>query len=106
LIDAKTDTPIWVEQYNEQVADIFVLQNDVAKKIADAIAAVVTPAEMEQIEKRPTKNLLAYDYYLQALDPYYSRTQEGLEKAISLFDKAIAQDPEFALAYANGYGLF
>ena len=101
LIDAKTDTPIWVEQYNEQVADIFVLQNDVAKKIADAIAAVVTPAEMEQIEKRPTKNLLAYDYYLQALDPYYSRTQEGLEKAISLFDKAIAQDPEFALAYAN-----
>lgn len=44
---------------------------------------------------------MAYDYYLQALDPYYSRSEEGLEKAISLFEKAIEQDPEFALAYAN-----
>ncbi len=101
LIDALTDTPIWVEQYSREVEDIFELQNDVAKKIADAIEAVVTPSELEQIEKKPTENLLAYDYYLQALDPYYSRTNEGLEKAISLFEKAIEQDPEFALAYAN-----
>lgn len=101
LIEASSDTPIWVEQYNQEVVDVFTLQNDVAKKIADAIEAVVTPAELEQIEKRPTENLVAYDYYLQALDPYYSRTNEGLEKAISLFEKAIAQDPEFALAYAN-----
>ena len=101
LINASTDTPIWVEQYNREVEDIFELQNDVAKKIADAIAAVVTPTELEQIEKKPTENLLAYDYYLQALDPYYSRSEEGLEKAISLFEKAIEQDPEFALAYAN-----
>ena len=101
LINASTDTPIWVEQYSREVEDIFELQNDVAKKIADAIAAVVTPTELEQIEKKPTENLLAYDYYLQALDPYYSRSEEGLEKAISLFEKAIEQDPEFALAYAN-----
>jgi len=101
LIEASTDTPIWVEQYNQQVEDIFAVQNDVAKKIADAIAAVVTPAELEQIEKKPTENLLAYDYYLQALDPYYSRTTEGLQTAITLFEKAIEQDPEFALAYAN-----
>ena len=101
LINASTDTPIWVEQYSREVEDIFELQNDVAKKIADAIAAIVTPAELEQIEKKPTENLLAYDYYLQALDPFYSRSEEGLEKAISLFEKAIEQDPEFALAYAN-----
>lgn len=101
LIDASTDTPIWVEQYNQEVEDIFAVQNDVAKKIAHAIAAVVTPAELEQIEKKPTENLLAYDYYLQALDPYYSRTTEGLKTAIKLFEKAIEEDPEFALAYAN-----
>lgn len=101
LIDASTDTPIWVEQYNQEVVDIFALQNDVAKKIADAIEAVVTPAELEQIEKKPTDNLLAYDYYLKALDPYYSQTPEGLQKAILLFKKAIEQDPEFASAYAN-----
>jgi TolB-like protein/AraC-like DNA-binding protein/Tfp pilus assembly protein PilF len=101
LIDASTDTPIWVEQYNRKVVDIFALQKDMAKKIADAIKAVVTPAELEQIEKKPTENLLAYDYYLQALDPYFSQTKEGLEEAIPLFQKAIEQDPHFALAYAN-----
>ncbi len=101
LIEASSDTPIWVGQYNQEVVDIFALQNDVAKKIADAIEAVVTPAELEQIEKKPTENLLAYDYYLRALDPYYSETTEGLEKAIPLFQKAVEQDPQFALAYAN-----
>ncbi|WP_396636372.1 helix-turn-helix domain-containing protein [Maribacter sp. R77961] len=99
LIEASSDTPIWVEQYNQEVLDVFALQNDVAKKIADAIEAVVTPAELEQIEKKPTENLVAYDYYLQALN--YSRTNEGLEKAIPLFEKAVQQDEQFALAYAN-----
>ncbi|MFX0557764.1 helix-turn-helix domain-containing protein [Maribacter sp. CXY002] len=101
LIEASSDTPIWVEQYNQEVVDIFALQNDVAKKIADAIEAVVTPAELEQIGKKPTENLLAYDYYLQALEPYLSRTKEGLDKAIPLFQKAVEQDSQFALAYAN-----
>ena len=101
LIDASTDTPIWVEQYNREVEDIFGLQNDVAKKIADAIAAVVTPSELEQIERKPTEDLIAYDYFLQALDPFYSQTTEGLEEAIPLFQKAVQQDPRFARAYAN-----
>lgn len=101
LIEASTDKPIWVEQYNQEVVDIFALQNDIAKKIANAIQAVVKPAELEQIEKRPTENLVAYDYYLQALDPFQSRTDEGLRKAIGLFEKAIGEDSEFALAYAN-----
>jgi TolB-like protein/AraC-like DNA-binding protein len=101
LIDASSDRPIWVEQYSREVDDVFALQNEVAKKITNAIQAIVTPAELEQIEKKPTENLVAYDYYLQALDPYYSRTKEGLEKAISLFEKAIEEDPQFSLAYAN-----
>ena len=101
LIEASSDRPIWVEQYKRKVGDVFALQNEIAKKIAAAIQAIVTPAELEQIEKKPTENLLAYDYYLQALDPYSSRTNVGLEQAIGLFEKAIEQDPEFALAYAN-----
>ncbi|NER13488.1 helix-turn-helix domain-containing protein [Leptobacterium flavescens] len=101
LIEASTDKPIWVEQYSHKVVDIFALQNEVARKIANAIEATVTPAELEQIEKKPTENLLAYDYYLQALDPFYSRTQEGLNTAIPLFEKAIEEDSQFALAHAN-----
>ncbi|WP_430965360.1 helix-turn-helix domain-containing protein [Spongiimicrobium sp. 2-473A-2-J] len=101
LIEASTDTPIWVEQYKQEVVDIFALQNEVARKIAAAIEAVVTPAELEQIDKKPTDNLQAYDYYLQALDPFYSRTKEGLEEAIPLFEKAIEHDPQFDQAYAN-----
>ncbi|WP_303924802.1 helix-turn-helix domain-containing protein [Draconibacterium sediminis] len=101
LIEAATDRPIWSEQYSREVDDVFALQNEVARKIAGAIEAVVTPAELKQIEKIPTENLKAYDYYLQALNMYYNRTQENLEKAISLFEKAIDEDGEFALAYAN-----
>ncbi|KJF43685.1 helix-turn-helix domain-containing protein [Draconibacterium sediminis] len=101
LIEAATDRPIWSEQYSREVDDVFALQNEVARKIADAIKAVVTPDEIKQIEKIPTENLEAYDYYLQALNLYYNRTQENLEKAIFLFEKAIDEDGEFALAYAN-----
>ena len=101
LIEAATDRPIWGEQYSREVDDVFALQNEVARKIADAIQAVVTPAELKQIEKIPTENLEAYDYYLQALNLYYNRTPENLKKAISCFEKAIEEDDQFALAYAN-----
>lgn len=101
LIEASGDRPLWGEQFNREVGDVFALQNEVARKIADAIEAIVTPAELQQIEKIPTENLVAYDYYLQALEPFYSRTREGLEKAIPLFEKAIENDGQFALAYAN-----
>ncbi|GMQ28983.1 helix-turn-helix domain-containing protein [Algoriphagus confluentis] len=101
LIDAQTERQIWAEQYNRRLADIFSIQNEIATKISDAIQVIVTPTELEQIEKRPTENLLAYDYYLQALEPYHSRTDEGLLKGIALFEKAIEQDPEFSLAYAH-----
>ena len=101
LIEASGDRHLWAEQYNREVVDIFELQNEVARNIVSSIEVIVTPSELELIEKKPTENLLAYDYYLQALDPFNSRTHEGLQQAIGLFEKAIEQDPEFALAYAN-----
>ena len=101
LIDAVTDTQVWGEQYTHQLVDIFALQNEVAKKIADAIKAQVTPSELEQIDKKPTENLVAYDYYLKAQEPFNKETVEGLLQAIPLFEKAVEEDPEFALAYAD-----
>lgn len=101
LIEASTDKHIWAEEYRREVVDLFALQSEVAKKIADAIEAIVTPDELEQINKKPTENLVAYDYYLQALGPFQTRTKEGLVKGILLFKKAIEIDSQFALAYAN-----
>jgi len=101
LIDASTDTRIWGEQYTQELVDIFAVQNEVAKKIADAIQAKVTPSELEQIDKKPTENLVAYDYYLKAQEPFNRQTEEGLLEAIPLFEKAIEEDPQFALVYAD-----
>ena len=78
LIDAVTDTRIWGEQYTHKVVDVFAVQKEVAKKIADAIEARVTPSELEQIDKKPTENLVAYDYYLKAQEPFNRKTEEGL----------------------------
>lgn len=101
LIDASGDRHLWSQQYNRKMVDIFAIQNEVAAKIVNSLEPIVTPAELRQIQKKPTQNLLAYDYYLQALDPFHSRTHEGLLQAIELFKKAIEEDPEFALAHAN-----
>ncbi len=101
LIEASTDQHLWAEQYNREVVDIFDLQNEVARNIVSSIEVIVTPSELELIEKKPTENLLAYDYYLRALEPLHSQTQDGLQQAIGLLEKAIEQDSEFALAYAN-----
>ena len=101
LIDASTDKHLWAERYKREATDIFELQLEVATSIAEAIEAIITPEEAEQIEKIPTRNLEAYDYFLQGLEPFYKETREGLLEAIPLFEKAIELDPEFALAHAD-----
>ena len=101
LIEASDDRHLWAEQYKRKVTDIFTLQDEVATKIANSVEAIVTPAELQQIQKKPTQNLVAYDYYLQGLDPFLSRTIEGLQQAIVSFKKAVEEDPEFSLAYAD-----
>jgi len=101
LIEASTDKHLWSERYKRETGDIFELQLEIAKSIAAEIEAIITPEEAAQIEKVPTDNLVAYDYFLQGLDQFQQGTREGLEQAIPLFEKAIEQDPEFARAYAD-----
>ena len=100
LIDASTDRQLWAKQYERQISDIFELQQEIAKSIAEEIQAVFTPEEEKLIEKIPTTNLLAYDYYLKGLN-YQNNGGSDLLKAIPEFKQAIAQDPRFALAHAN-----
>ena len=100
LIEASSDRHIWSEQYKRKIEDIFDLQMEVAKQIADEIEAIITPEEKERIEKPPTDNLVAYDYFLKGLDLLNNPAQDNLEEAILYFNKAIEIDSEFARAYA------
>jgi TolB-like protein/AraC-like DNA-binding protein/Tfp pilus assembly protein PilF len=101
LIDAPGDRHLWSGQYKREAKDIFNLQAEVAKNIANEIQAIITPEEEERIKKIPTDNLVAYDYFLKGLDLFYQGNREGLEKAIHFFEQAIEHDPEFARAYAD-----
>jgi TolB-like protein/AraC-like DNA-binding protein/Tfp pilus assembly protein PilF len=100
LIEAVTDRHLLAKRYKRETDDIFELQQEVARSIAGEIEAIITPEEAAQIERIPTENLEAYDYYLQGLDRFQRETREGLEESLPLFKKAIDLDPEFALAYA------
>ncbi len=100
LIEAKTDKHLWSEQYEREAEDIFALQMEVAQKIAKEVQAVITPEEQKRIEKVPTENLVAYDYYLKGMEQSQKETHEGLNNAIVLYDSAIQEDPKFAHAYA------
>ncbi len=100
LIDAEKDSQLWAEQYRQETKDIFQLQIDVAKNIAEEIKVIITPEEEERINKIPTNNLVAYDYYLKGLD-FYNKAGGDLTYAIEYYKKAIEHDPEFAHPYAG-----
>ena len=105
LIEASSDKHLWSEQYNREAKDIFKLQMEVAQNIADKIQAIITPEEEERINKIPTENLVAYDYFLKGLDLLYKGMSTGsrdlMGDAITYFKKAIEHDNEFARAYAD-----
>lgn len=101
LIEAATDKHIWAKQYRKEAKDIFELQEEIAKNIAEEIEVIVTPQEEKLLEKRPTGNVTAYDYFLKGKDLFYKSTRESLQASIPYFKKAIELDHKFAQAYAN-----
>lgn len=101
MIEASDDNHLWSEQYNRETKDIFNLQTEIAQKIAEEIKVIITPAEKARIQKIPTENLEAYDYFLKGLDLLFKGNRESLEEAIAYFKKAIEEDEDFARAYAD-----
>jgi TolB-like protein/AraC-like DNA-binding protein/Tfp pilus assembly protein PilF len=101
LIEGPTDKHLWAKQYRRDTKDIFTLQIELAKNIAEGIEAIITPEEEARINKPPTDNLVAYDYFLKGLDLFKKGTRQDLEKAIPFFEKAIEHDKNFARAYAD-----
>lgn len=101
LVDVRTDEHLWAETYDRELDDIFAIQTDVALQIAAALRAELSLDERKRIQRTPTRNLHAYQLYLQARYCYSRYTEEGMRKGIGYFEEAIAADPEFALAHAG-----
>ena len=107
LIDARTDAHLWAQTYDRDLADVFAIQSEIAKTIADQLQAKLSPSEKAAIEKPPTADLVAYDLYVRAkalregISFNATRTQENLLQAAHLLEQAIARDPTFFLAYCR-----
>jgi serine/threonine protein kinase/tetratricopeptide (TPR) repeat protein len=107
LIDAATDQHLWAETYDRQLTDIFAIQTDVAVQIATALRAELSHEERARIHAPPTSDLGAYQLFLQGRAWYRRYTEEGINKGIEYFHRAISADPGYAMAYtavAVAYG--
>lgn len=101
LFEVENDTNLWAETYKGKLSDIFDIQEQVSREIADALRIRLTPAEDVNLTMRPTDNPEAYDYYLRARNFLYRRTKNTMLFAIQLFQKAIDLEPTYASAHAG-----
>jgi len=100
LVDTHTDFPLWSERYDREMKDVFEVQDEIARKIAEALRVTLSPQELEDLATKPTESLQAYDLYLRGKRYARRQTRQDLEFALQMFENAVAIDPSFALAYA------
>ncbi len=108
LINALTDAHLWAETFDRKLTDIFAVESEIAKNIAEALQAKLTGSEKSSIAKTPTVNAEAYELYLKGRFFWNKRTGADLRKSIEYLNQAIAKDPGYALAYAalaDSYGV-
>lgn len=101
LISVDDDRHVWSESYDRNLDDVFEVQTDIAKKVADALRVKILSPEVGRIDRKPTDSTKAYTLYLRARVHWNERTLEGVKKAIRYFEEAIRLDPDFALAYSG-----
>ncbi len=101
LINAQDNSQIWGQQYNRRLADVFSVQEEIAKEISEKLRLKLTGAERQQLAKRPTENLKAFQYYMQGRSYAQRSTREDLLTAIHYYEKAIDEDHNYAFAYAG-----
>ena len=103
LIDARTDLHVWNDTYDREITDLFSLQTELARRIAFALRANLSPREKASLQMHPTSDLDAYDLFLRARDLFRwsgsGDPRENGERALGLLEEAVARDPHFALAY-------
>jgi serine/threonine protein kinase len=100
LVDTRTDFPLWSERYDREMKDVFEVQDEIARKIAEALRVTLSPQEQADLATKPTDNLQAYDLYLRGKGYARRFTRQDLEFAAQMFHNAVDLDPKFALAYA------
>jgi len=100
LVDTTTDSPLWSERYDREMQDVFEVQDEIARKIAEALRVTLSPQEEQALAAKPTENLQAYDQYLRGKGFMRRRTRQDLQFALQMFETAVATDPRFALAHA------
>jgi TolB-like protein/Tfp pilus assembly protein PilF len=101
LINARTNAHLWAEIYDRKLTDIFSVESDIAKTIADTLQVKLTGSEKNALSSRPTEDQEAYQLYLQGRFFWNKRTAPDLRRSVDLFKEAIAKDPNYALAYAG-----
>ncbi len=107
LIDTRTDTHVWAEEYDRDLNDLFAIQSEIAQKVAERLHAKLSASEKASIEERPTQDLVAYDFYVRAVSLIYNAqlpSQANFvdrSEAVELLNKAVARDPNFFLAYCQ-----
>jgi TolB-like protein/tRNA A-37 threonylcarbamoyl transferase component Bud32/Flp pilus assembly protein TadD len=126
LIDTRTDTHVWAEQYDRDLNDLFAVQSEIAQTVAERLNAKLSASEKASVEERPTQDLVAYDFYVRAVSLIYNAQvpvtssecgncppleekdssstnsiQSYLSEAVDLLNKAVARDPNFFLAYCQ-----
>jgi non-specific serine/threonine protein kinase len=100
LIDTHTDFPLWSDRFDREMKDVFEVQDEMARKIAEALRVTLSPQELEALADKPTENPQAYDLYLRGKRYARRLTRQDVEFALQMFENAVTLDPSFALAYA------
>jgi serine/threonine protein kinase/Flp pilus assembly protein TadD len=101
LAETRTGHSIWAERYDRQLEDVFAIQDDIAQDIARALRVKLTEQARRAIEKVPTRDVQAYDYYLRGRAVFYELRRKSFEYARQMFARAIVIDPTYAAAYAG-----
>src|SRR6266513_2048862 len=106
LIDTRTDTHVWAEEYDRDLTDLFAIQSEIAQKVADQLETKVSTVEKAAIQEPPTRDLVAYDLYLRAKDlidgiSFSMRDKENLFQSVQHLEQAVARDPSFFDAYCQ-----
>jgi TolB-like protein/class 3 adenylate cyclase/Flp pilus assembly protein TadD len=108
LVDTRSDAHLWAQTYDRDLADVFAIQSEISKAIADQLQAKLSPREAAAVQEKPTNNIVAYDLYLKAMEIDRNRASsvgsggiEGARREVELLDQATNHDPAFVAALCS-----